>query len=205
MAHHLHPLGMHRLSPESSGGNLFLQIGHSISVTVEDSLGIIVLQAGSEQSVKFSRGKLVQSIGIRGLPLPDHIKLFHAPSVFRHRNGKFPALDLKNNSHGLDAPLIALCNELRIVHISVKAESGIHLPKGLVFQIGERNGTSPHHGPYQDSAFIFLQILHHTHAAKRQAGMIAVIVTIPSVKINTSFHASSPCPLLYLYIRSIWA
>jgi len=186
---HFHPARMDRFSPPGPGSHLLLQVRNNFSVTVHDTVGIVVLQAGTEQAVVFPVCKFVQAIVISGLPTPKDIELLHVLAVRGNLHRELPALDLKDDAHGLDTPFFALGHKFRVVHEAVEACSGVQFSERFIFQIRQGNRAAAHHRPYQNGRLVFFQVLHHLHCAVGKARMITVIVVVPPVEINASFHS----------------
>ena len=186
------------------GSHLFLQVQDPFPVGIIDAVGVPVLQGLFEEALVFAGGEFVEAVPVGGGIVPDHIELAHMAPVLADHNRELPALDLEDDAHGLDAPLVALGDEFGVVHEAVETEPGVQLAEGFVLQVGQADGAAAQDGPDQEGRLVGFQVFHHPHGAEGEAGVVAMTTRMPSVKIDASFHKESFLSEVYSpYIRSI--
>ena len=206
MSPDLHPARMHGLSAECARGSLLLQRRDSFAVAVADPVRIVVLQGRAEQSVVFAGGELVEPVscpGTVGRSFAQDVERLHMPAVLRNLDRKLPALHLEHDAHGANAALAAFGDELGIVHKAVEPQPRIKLAERLVFEIRQGNRAAAQCGPDEDRRAVSFEILDHLHGAIRKTRVVAMIVMIPPVKVDASFHKRFLSGYLSLYIRLI--
>ncbi len=105
---------------------------------------------------------------------------------------EFPPLDLEDDTEDLDAPVLAVLDELRVIDEPVHAEAGIDLLERLLLEIGQRDGPAAERRPDQRGCPVGLEIFDHLQPAGRQAGVIAVLTREPGVEVDSALHISDP-------------
>jgi hypothetical protein len=141
-------------------------------------------------------------VGVLGeLPQPEPAALADAAELVHGENlalvlvqlgGELPALHLEDDAKDLDAPLLAVLDELRVVQEPVEPVPGVDLAPGLFLEVGQGDGASPQSGPDQRRGVVGLQVLDHLEPAGRQARVVAVLPREPGVEVDPPLHASRP-------------
>ena len=187
---HLHPLGVDGVAVHITGGAFLPQVGDQVAFLVPDAVGVVVLQAGGEGVGPLVLAELPQAVPVVTFHLGTLVHA-HDVAVLVHHHGIFPALHLKHDAEELDAPLVALGHKVAVVHVAVHLHPGIHRAKGLVVQIGQGNAAAAHASPGQHRAVVHFQFVQHLLAAGGKAGVVAMLVFEPTVKINAALHKRS--------------
>ncbi len=126
------------------------------------------------------------------MALGQLVDVLDAAAFLVDHGGELPALHLKDDGKQLDAPLVALPDEIRVVHVAEHALPRVDRAKGLMVQKGQADAAAAQAGPDQHRGAQALQVVGHVQAAHGQAGVLAVIALVPAVKIDAALHILSP-------------
>ena len=113
------------------------------------------------------------------------------PPLIKHR-GELPSLDLEYDPKQADSQLPAFRSKLAVIHSAVKPHSGIHVSECFLLQVRQADTAASHSGPDQHGPMVLFQVLQHPIVPERQTRMKAMIMLMPSVKIDSSLHLRPP-------------
>src|SRR5215472_17199425 len=146
---------------------LLEQVGHLLSVAVDQPVGEVVLERAPELGVAVL-GELAQA---KPRPLALAAELVQGEDLVLclvQFGRELPALDFEDDPEDLDSALLAVLDELRVVDESVHAEAGIDFLPRLLLKVGERDRATAESRPDQGGGPVRLQILDHLQPAWRQ-------------------------------------
>src|SRR5262245_31714102 len=191
VARHLDPGRMAGVPMNVAGRALLEDVGDLLPVAVHQPVREVLLERLPDLRVAVL-GELAQSEPAALADTADSVHRQDLRLVLVELDRELPALHFEDAAEDLDAALLAVLDELRVVDESIEAEPLVDLAPRLLFEVGQGDRPAAQGGPDQRRGVIGLEVVDHPQPTRRQARVVAVLSGKPCIEVDAAFHARSP-------------